>query len=420
MEDFKNSTQYMDELLGSNFLELLLTIPGSSSIVLKKIISNKNKFEKKINELNLDSNNPEKIHTEIQNKLKLIEESLQSQFTPQSLISRNGIKNLVENIYQILPDQEKIGWYIKNTSAESIIEKHPPKNLLSFIEKNGHKAITGNEPKATSLQLLTMTRHTESEEWQKEYADYLKKLSPDDFEERKLDFIILDTNELQSLFNQSGQHQKPWRISHTKETGTISCFTLDNYNIYQTPILLYISVFMHYFFETSCSGLFFKSKLLEKSNDFGLNIKEIITTSANKFSFFHPNSYSENLFWQKAIALLAKSSPLADLSYFTDSITCGERLSSEDILSPIITLNIVDHIWIANFSQKSSAEAYFKVTSRNYLYHFREGLWSEIFREILGITDKQMDNEIITNLNLGDIQFTNKMISSYIKENEGK
>jgi len=405
----------MDELLGSNFLELLLPIPESSNIILKKIKSNKNKFEKKIDDLNLDSKDPEKIHAEIQNKLKLIEESLQSQFVPQSMVSRDGIKNLVEKIYQIFSEKEKTGWYIKNTCAENILKKIPPKNLLSFIEKNGHRAITGNNSKATSLQLLAMTRHTESEEWQTIYANYLQKLNPDDFEERNLDFIILDTKELQSLFDQSGQHQKPWRISHAKETGTISCFTLDNYEIYQTPILLYISVFMHYFFETSCSGSFFKSKITENSSNFGLNIKEIITTSVNKFSFFHPNSYSENLFWQKAIAILTKSFQLNELNYFADSITCGERLLPNSISSPIITLNIVDHIWIANFSKKISAEAYFKITSRNYLYHFREGLWSEIFREILGITEDQMNNEIVANLNLGDINFTNKMIDSYLK-----
>jgi len=231
----------------------------------------------------------------------------------------------------------------------------------------------------------------------------------------KIRYILVDEGEYRRWLGASRQPVKPWRVSHSKEAGIITCFVSTNPYLFQTPHLQYTLLFLHYFYETAYASRFYKTIADTHPKSLGKEVVNSITNHADAFSFFHPNAYSENLFWKKAEELFHNSYSIKDAKFFSDSAACSEYASSPRREESVVSLNIVDHIWNSNFSGQDTIMPSSQPNQASFLYHARQALWQNILNDLTGLTEEEMDTVIIQNLGLGDVAFTNKVISDTLR-----
>jgi L-glutamine-phosphate cytidylyltransferase len=406
--DINNQTiPYMDNLLNSDFVKVLSNLPDKHETVRSILTKNKDLFHDKISQLNLKTSQASEIDNALQNKIENIEKELGKIYT-NSIYSKEGLKSIIENVFSSCPEELKNGLYLKESTAISLLEKCPPKGLMNHMKCSSLPELLKKE---NPLDIISLSRHTEIISWQTKYKKFLSDLTAKDFENRKLRWILVDSDKYKALLSNSKQPQKPWGISHSKETGTMMCFTLDDKKLIKAPLLQCVIVFMHYFFETAYASLYYKHVSENNPDTLGKEVVNSFTDPADRLPLFYSNSYSENLFWKKAIELFNKTFLIEEAKYFSDSIGCGEYSNSEKPNDTIISLNIIDQLWDINFSGQSEIIKSFKYEDISFLYHFRQALWQKIFRDIMGLDEEKMDNIIIQNLGLGDVSFTKKVNS---------
>ena len=410
LEISKQPIPYMDGLLNSDFVKVIRDLSNKQDIIRKILIKNRNLFRDKISALNLKTSKTSEVYNTLQSKIINIENELGKIYNHNSIYNLNGLKYIIENIFSLCTGELKNGLYLKEEAAISLLKKCPPQSLMDYTKCFSLKELLKKE---SALDIISLSRHTEVTSWQIKYKNLLSELTAKDFENRKLGWLLVDKNKYKSLLVNSKQPQKPWGVSHSKETGTIICFTLNKPYLFKAPLLQYVVVFMHYFFETAYASLYYKYVSDTDSDIVGKKVVDSFTDPADRLPFFYSNAYSENLFWKKALVLFNNAFSIEDAKFFSDTTGCGEYSDSNYTKSSIISLNIIDHIWDINFSDQIETMNSFEHDKNSFLYHFRQALWQEIFRDIIGLSEEKMDNVIIQNLGLGDTSFTKKIISEF-------
>ncbi|MFY9457485.1 MAG: hypothetical protein WAP23_00955 [Candidatus Spechtbacterales bacterium] len=398
----KEPIPYMDRLLGSDFLKMVRNMRDAENKIRNRLLSNRELFANKIRELNPKSSQLNEIRATLHKRLESVEKNLHRVYGKKSVHTASGLANILDHAFSLCPENLKKGFYIKESSALSLLQKHPPIGLMNYM---GCRSLPDLLTKKSALDVIALSRHTEFADWQKKYHDFLSELDARDFDNRKITYILVDEKKYRTLLLQSKQPQKPWRVSHNKEAGVIICFTPDNSFMFRAPRLQYIAVFMHYFFETAYASLYYKNIASKNPDALGREVVKSITSHKDKFPFFHPNAYSENLFWKKAMELFHSAYPIEDARIFMNTLRCGEYIGSPNAVKGIVSLNMVDHIWNINLSGRAQP-------INSFMYHFREALWQDIFKDLAGFSEKEMDNMIIQNLGLGDMGLTKKILKS--------
>jgi hypothetical protein len=403
------ATEKLDTLLGSELQSTVETFQHGESVVFESLQRNEERFVNKIRELGVE--NASELADVLRNKILSIERTLAESPSWKPLGEKDGMKNSVRFIYSLCPSELKRGFFLKESYAKEALKKMPPLQLFSHVPRGEVSALS-------SLSVLALTRFTESREWQHKYLSWLATLHASSFEEREIKCLVIDSKVFDGVLRLAGEKQKPWRISHSKETGIIMCMTLDEKERLVAPFVQYTAVFMHYFFEVALPAQLFRFVRETEPEKLGMRIKEVILSGSQKFPFFHPNAYSEHLFWDRALKLFQASFPhIQEFSFFTDTIGCGGVLPSTGG-EEVVSLNFIDHVWNINLAHLESTRAYFGGKRTSFLYHFREGLWYEIFRNLLGLSEELMDSAVILRLHLGDQPFTNSMLSLIIKAHQ--
>jgi|GEM_PF-3902414 len=314
-----------------------------------------------------------------------------------------GIQQASDSLLQLVTPQPQTGMFLKRSSAFHLLDEHKPTGLLEHI---GMASVTGLFDLLDPFHVLSLTRHTESKDWQRAYKDQLSLLDASHFEQRPVEFIVLDMNEYGDLLTVHSKHPKPWRISHNKEVGAITCFTHPENNAMVTPHLMFALVFLHYYFETHYAGLFNKHNSIEHPDAIGERFIQSIDNKTEQLGFFNPHSYPESLYWDKALASYGRTTqkPLLRAA-LTHMASLGWTPTTEQSDAAPVSMNIVDHIWDMNFQ-----ESY---PSHN-TYHFREMYWYKLFPALLQIDTNTFEDEVVTNSHLGDKAFTHYMLEKYL------
>ncbi|OGY94850.1 MAG: hypothetical protein A2406_04575 [Candidatus Komeilibacteria bacterium RIFOXYC1_FULL_37_11] len=384
----KDLIRELDNLLGSQLEPVFKRLPDYQPAVLNFLQKNKELFDQKIKQLKNEYGEGD-YKLLLDKKLLVIEDKLASYFKGQSIYNLEEQQEILNFIFSRCPKNLKCGYFLKEETARDILTKNRPSTLLDF-----YKCQTTQElfKKISAIEIITISRYTEFPIWQENYKKILSVLDKNDFEKRAIAYSFLDYHKYKSILRNSNQPDKPWRLSHNKVTGAIICFSINDREEFKTPFLEYLAVFIHYYFETAYAGQYYQAIAYHQAN-LGQAVLDSFTNHNRKFDFFGPNVYSETVYWQEAINLLNQEFDIPELKFFKDTVYCGAFSGVE-----LISLNLVDKIWDANFS------------GRPFLYHFQEAAWKEIFQKIVKMSDREFDREIMKNLNMRDLDFTDYVI----------
>lgn len=376
----------------------------------KRLADNQRLFEHKIKELRLLRRTPRTVNKALQKKMLRIEQSLKNTEQYGALDTYAGVSKTAAYLHALCPTTEHQGHFLRSAAATRILDAHPPTQLLRCFGVSTSKELAAH---IDPLDALTIVRHTETNDWLNAYFTHLGACTAADFELRSVRNFVVDREQFRDTLKRSGQTVKPWRISHSKETGTINCFVLDQAVEYKTPLLQCTAVYLHYFFETAHAGAFVTKHRELTPEQVGAKLVEVIMGSQKKFPFFQ-DIYSEQLFWFRALKTLERwHAGNTDLHFFADTTCCGGYLGRPSADNQV-SLNFVDVLWDTNIPQQHSDRGYFKFTTPLFLYHFREGLWYEMFADLLGIEAETLHQSVIENLHIGDEAFTDTMITHNI------
>lgn len=360
-------------------------------------------FDAKVAALGLAESTKHAIDSALRAKIIDIEHDLERRFEGQSMYTVSGVRSVLDEIFSASCSACPEGIFLSDEAAQKILEAHPPVRLLSLIAEN---AINGGFTAFSPREMLGLTRQSESGAWQELYYKLLAEQPAESFVPGVPLIVVIDPMMPGEPFAHPEQQLKPWNMTHIKESGVIVCCTMRAEQRLKVPLLQYSSVFLHYLYETTCSGAY----LVESKRagaPLGKRITDVIKGDVHRFPFFSANTYSETIFWERALAQFDKLFPSDAFAFFADTTSCGGHapngMTGEKAL---VSLNIVDHIWNVSLSGTQETEDYFGSTAPDFLYHFQEVFWYELFAHLQGWDDERMETEVLTQLHVGDIPFT--------------
>jgi hypothetical protein len=259
------------------------------------------------------------------------------------------------------------------------------------------------------IPALSLTRATEEPDWQARYKQLLATRTADDFAPRGIQLLAVDSRRFRAAFMSSKQPRKLWRATHAKETGVVACLTHEDPDSLRTPLLQYVLVAMHYFYEAAYASEHYRRSAQRDPDGLGREVVNTIESHREKLTFFYSNVYSENLFWEKALELFARAFPSPAISWFRKSSARGEYCRSMGVQNIVVSLNVIDHLWNMNLLGHAGMDA-FQHDTIYFLYHFRGALWQELFSELTGL-GPTMEDLIVENMGVGDAILTDRLLA---------
>jgi hypothetical protein len=290
-------------------------------------------------------------------------------------------------------------WVLKKEKFREIIEQSPPPNIMKKFGYKDGKELFDNE---RLEEIASSLRFMESNEWMHETFDKAyASLTPDDFEERNAEAILLSGKWLSEALK--FVEKKHHNLSHLKELGLV--FVIPIKLNKPGELMRVFTLYLHYLYEVQFySDLFYGIK--EGNGDFAKGVISLLrgdildeAPQAPKGSFnwlivqrylakedeyekrlFVPHVNPEAIHWRVAEKIIASigEKDLAqtletwvDLDwvggYFENQL--GKELISFDLIDMIMSL--VDEKYVAK-----------------YLYHQQEALWNRIFEGYMGDGEK--------------------------------
>jgi len=309
---------------------------------------------------------------------------------------------------------------LKKEKAEEILRKNPPPNIIKALN---YKNIEELLKKEDLIEIFCALRFIESNEWMHNFFDKVYvKLTPNDFEKRKVDLRILSGKWLKIA--EKFMEKKYHNVSHLKELGVIFIIPLK----IDTPgeTLRLFSLILHYLHEVDFySNLFemrakatplsnrasfgksliflLKGEVLKVSRPFDGKIKWLIIQrylakdNPNDPRLFIPHANPEALHWKKAENDISRFGERVDgvsLKRWYELDWVGGFFKEEEDGESLISFDLVDNV----MSLVKRGER------AKYLYHQQEALWNKIFEEYMGINN--LEKLIIENFDKGYISLS--------------
>jgi hypothetical protein len=290
------------------------------------------------------------------------------------------------------------GMFLKRERAIELLATFPPTNLLKHF---GYASVAELVEKEGFAQVMASLRFTQTTQWMHEFFDVAyRRLTPDDFESRPVEIIILDTKWL--TVAERFLEKKYHNVSHLKEFGvifilpialdtpgdTMRMFMLMLHYLHEVPF--YASLFRRYMGDPDFSEKF-RSLLrgdvsaapLPNGGRIAWRVVQRYLAKDNEDDarLFEPHVNPEADHWRRAeedlgrlSRILGRDHGALDLGWWTGLDFVGElfenkttgkmELVSFDLIDLIMSL--VDHNRI------------------KYLYHQQEALWNKVFIEYYG------------------------------------
>ncbi len=306
-------------------------------------------------------------------------------------------------------------YVLKKEKAEEILYKNPPPNIMKAL---GYKNAEELLKKEDLIEVFCALRFVESKEWMhKTFDETYKKLTPDDFEKRKIDLRVLSGKwlDIAEKFVEKKYHN----ISHLKELGVLFIIPLKITTAGET--LRMFSLILHYLHELKFYSDLFE-KQAEKGKNFGENIifllkgkvleelkqdkdqmnwliiqQYLAKDDENDKRLFIPHVNPEALHWQRAeknIQELGVKFKNTNLEIWLNLDWVGDFFENKHG-KELVSFDLVDNV-MALVKKEEKIK---------YLYHQQEALWNEIFENYLG-TDK-LEKLMMENFDKGyiDLKF---------------
>jgi len=323
-----------------------------------------------------------------------------------------GCTKLLNSVNALHPAPR--GFFLKEKKARELIEKTPPKTIISALGFRSVRELLDSED---IFNIYAALRFVESRTWMnKRFLPQYKNLKPSDFEERPVQFRILERSKWfgkAKAFVEKKYHD----VSHLKELGLIFEVPLE----YRGPglTLRLFSLILHYHSELDFYSDYFRFLVKRNPSNFakGLiyalrgenrtptkikNGKEaifIIQRYLAKENVAHPmlkipHVSPEVAHWyvaEDALSRLGKIDPSLGLEIWDNSDAAGAffPLGAKEAL---VSFNLIDNVINLANDRSFAKRAY---------YHLQEAAWKEILRSVIG--ERKLKRLLIENLYRGFI-----------------
>ena len=147
------------------------------------------------------------------------------------------------------------GLFLKRELGVTMLEQYPPQNLLEHF---GYTSVRELMDKEGFSSVMAALRFTQTEQWMHQFFDVAYSgLTPDDFEEREVEHIILSTKWLAAA--EKYMSKKYHNVSHLKEFGIIFVLPIKS----DTPgeTLRLVTLMLHYLHEVPFYASLFRRHL---------------------------------------------------------------------------------------------------------------------------------------------------------------
>jgi len=310
------------------------------------------------------------------------------------------------------------GLFIKHEVAMRLLDKYPPQNLLEHF---GYATIDELFQKEGFASVMASLRFSQTQEWMHQFFDVAYgELTPDDFEERDVEQLILDEKWVRVA--EKYMAKKYHNVSHLKEYGIIFIIPID-LTIPGATLRMFM-LMLHYLHEVPFYSALFRRH--RDAKDFAIVFKSLLRgdvpsgptpnhgkmtwrvvqrylakDNLHDFRLFEPHVNPEADHWWRAEEDLGPLSRILkheqgglDLGWWSgldfvgaeimNATTHREELVSFDLIDLLMTL--------------------VRESNEQYLYHQQESLWNKIFLEYMG--RERMQELIQENLVTGFIDLS--------------
>lgn len=391
------------------------TITGKQGVIGEIEEENEWRIQKTLRRFGLeDSHNAEEIYNVLLDHLKKSEVQLDTFLGDSGSGEFHSFPELLKRGMELMAPKKL--WVLKKEKFREIIEQSPPPNIMKKFGYKDGKELFRNEKLE---EIASSLRFMESSEWMHGTFDKAYSLlTPDDFEEREVESIILSGKWLEEglKFVEKKHHN----LSHLKELGLIFIIPikLDKPGELMRVFMLYL----HYIYEVQFYSDLFRG-IRDEGGDFSKGIISLLrgdildeAPKAPEGSFnwlivqrylakedewekrlFVPHVNPEAIHWgmaEKAVAQIGEEDLARTLETWVDldwvggyfKNEQGDELISFDLID--IIMSLVDEQYVAK-----------------YLYHQQEALWNRIFEGYVGDGDK-LEKMVKDNLLNGYINIT--------------
>ena len=302
---------------------------------------------------------------------------------------------LCDSVLKIFPPPK--GLFIKKEKAIELLEKYTPQGLLEHFKYSNVNELIKKEGFASVFSSL---RFTQTNEWMHKFFDEAySNLNKDDFEEREVEVIVLDSKWLVAA--DKFLEKKYHNVSHLKELGIIFVIPLK----IDTPgeTLRLVTLLLHYLHEVPFYASLFKRFM--GYEDFNNRFKSLLRgdvpsgqimeggktvwriiqrylakENENDSRFFEPHVNPEAEHWYKAEGDMDRLSRMIHekreglhLGYWVGLDFVGDFFKDKNGQERLISFDLID------LTMSLVVEGRIK-----YLYHQEEALWNKIFSEYMG------------------------------------
>ena len=394
----------LSEYLGvSNisFLGIIRALEASTfspGIDIKLTLEIENKTKQKIHELSLDhlDSTNEEIYAGLTQKFLSDADRIESAINAFE-INGNLNSKIITNLKNITSDRNC--FVIKHSVVKKQLLNFPPKLLLRKLGYRSVDSLIKREPVAV---ILSAALCVESETWKNHYYDMYKKLTPSDFEERKIE--IFEPRRTKSWINLSNELLKinQSTVMVSKELGGIVIlpatesvrglssatliFALDGINSIRVhSVFCKLQQVKEKFGETICNVLLGNPDMLATVAGQEIPwhiIQKFYNRNIDKFpiEIFDPHVQKEDL------GLLSIENILGAIGPGLDFWIGSEIVASKN-LDEIVSFNIKDVCINAinkiNFNTRS-------------VDNFRESLWTELILRY--ISEESLEESLVNQL----------------------
>ena len=385
------------------------TATGKKGIIDKMVKENEHRISKILSVLNCRDYSAENVSLSLITKLQKDDRAVYELFKKPDGASIEGYKTLF-NFAMELANTDPL-FVLKEEIAKDILRKNPPPNIMKVL---GYKDVEELLEKENLYEIFAAFRFVEDNEWMhKAFDETYKKLTPEDFEERKTKLIVLSEKWLKIA--ESFVKKKYHNVSHLKELGVVFVIPLK----IDTPgeTLRVFSMVLHYLHETEFYSKLFKRASL--SDDFGKKVISLLKgeileqpKNENKMAWpiiqrylakdnpndpylFIPHVNPEALHWKKTeqdISVLGKRFSNIDLEMWLDLDWVGGFLKNKKGAEELVSFDLIDN-WMGLVNKDQQLK---------YLYHHQEALWNHIFEEYLG--SDNLEKLMLDNFDKGFIE----------------
>ena len=404
------SITHLQHILNDECTALLEGLPDASKKLKILAETNRALFLEKVAVLECDISSIDAstcAHRKMTELIKEIENSLKNTFSSVELSNYDSLLKFGIALLDSIPNNSANTKYLSDEAIKKLLAKSPPHALMKLHNTEDIESLGKKIP---LRMILATTRHTEDDAWQYTYLSSLSSCTADDFEKRELTIHVIDMEQYSQTLTGVGRTLKPWRMSHSKETGVITFFTADKDTPFVAPLLTRIAVFLHYYYEVMYAGEFVAENTnKDASQPIGSKLVNVIRNHRDSFAHFTtPNVYDENLYWKRALTVFDDIFHIPSFNFFKDTASLGGKCTDA---SELLSLNMIDVLWDISLSD-TDIEAYFGNDPKRFLYHMQESLWYDTLQNLLGIPAEDMEVLVKKSLDIGDITFTKALVAS--------